>query len=120
MSRYVGIGLHRRRSVVVIMDQDGTRVSLRRIANSPFVSEAVADAGPDPEVVFEATWGWYWALPPVRLEYCPDDDSKPGKDPDPNRVLGDGEHHNTEAGPDDDAKSDKRSVATAFFRVLWI
>ncbi len=62
MSRYVGIDLHRRRSVVVIMDEDGTRVSLRRIENSPLaLAEAVADAGPGPEVVLEATWGWYWA-----------------------------------------------------------
>ena len=62
MSRYVGIDLHRRRSVVVIMDPDGTRVSLERIENSPLaLVEAVAEAGPDPEVVLEATWGWYWA-----------------------------------------------------------
>ncbi len=62
MSRYVGIDLHRRRSVVVIMDEDGTRVSLRRIENSPLaLAEAVAEAGPDAEVVLEATWGWYWA-----------------------------------------------------------
>ncbi len=62
MSRYMGIDLHRRRSVVVIMDEDGTRVSLRRIENSPLaLAEAVANAGPGPEVVLEATWGWYWA-----------------------------------------------------------
>ncbi len=52
MSRYVGIDLHRRRSVVVIMDEHGTRVSLRRIENSPLaLAEAVAEAGPDAEVV---------------------------------------------------------------------
>lgn len=62
MSRYVGIDLHRRRSVVVILDADGTKVSSRRIDNSPLaLVEAVAEAGPDPEVVLEATWGWYWA-----------------------------------------------------------
>lgn len=62
MSRYVGIDLHRRRSVVVILDADGTKVSSRRIDNSPVaLVEAVAEAGPDPEVVLEATWGWYWA-----------------------------------------------------------
>jgi transposase len=62
VSRYVGVDLHRRRSVVVIMDPDGTTVSLRRIENSPLaLAEAVGEAGPDPEVVIEATWGWYWA-----------------------------------------------------------
>ena len=62
MSRYVGIDLHRRRSVVVILDSDGTRVSSTRIENSPMnLAAAVAEAGPEPEVVLEATWGWYWA-----------------------------------------------------------
>ncbi len=43
MSRYVGIDLHRRRWVVVIMDEDGTRVSLRRIENLPLaLAEVVA------------------------------------------------------------------------------
>jgi len=62
VSRYVGIDLHRRRSVVVIMDPDGTKVSSTRIENSPMnLAAAVREAGPEPEVVLEATWGWYWA-----------------------------------------------------------
>ena len=62
MSRYVGIDLHRRRSVVVILDPDGAKVSSRRIENSPMaLAAAVGEAGPEPEVVLEATWGWYWA-----------------------------------------------------------
>ncbi len=62
MSRYVGIDLHRRRSVVVILDPDGTKVSSERIDNSPLeLVRAVAEAGPAPEVVLEATWRWYWA-----------------------------------------------------------
>lgn len=62
MSRYVGVDLHRRRSVVVIVDGDGERLSSRRIENSPLaLAEAVAEAGEAPEVVLEATWGWYWA-----------------------------------------------------------
>ena len=57
------IDLHRRRSVVVIMDEDGTRVSLPRIENSSMaLAEAVAETGPDVEVVLEATWGWYGRL----------------------------------------------------------
>jgi transposase len=62
VSRYVGIDLHRRRSVVVILDPDGTKVSSKRIDNSPLeLARAVGEAGPEPEVVLEATWGWYWA-----------------------------------------------------------
>ena len=67
MSRYVGVDLHRRRSVVVILDEDGTRVSLRRIENSPLaLVEAVGEAGSGAEVVLEATWGWYWAADVLR------------------------------------------------------
>ena len=61
MSRYVGVDLHRRRSQVVILDPDGTKVSSGRVDNSPLeLVRAVAEAGPDPEVVLP-TWGWYWA-----------------------------------------------------------
>ena len=62
MSRYVGVDLHRRRSVVVILDPDGRKVSSTRIENSSMnLAAAVWEAGPEPEVVLEATWGWYWA-----------------------------------------------------------
>jgi len=58
----VGIDLHRRRSVVVILDPDGTKLSSTRIENSPMaLVAAVGEAGAEPEVVLEATWGWYWA-----------------------------------------------------------
>ena len=44
------------------MDPDGTKVSSRRIENSPMnLAAAVGEVGPEPEVVLEATWGWYWA-----------------------------------------------------------
>ena len=63
MSRYVGIDLVRRRSVVVILDGDGVKQSSVRIENSPLaLAEAVAEAGAGAEVVIEATWGWYWAV----------------------------------------------------------
>jgi transposase len=62
VSRYVGIDLHRRRSQVVILDGDGVKRSSVRVENSPgALVEAVAAAGEAPEVVLEATWGWYWA-----------------------------------------------------------
>ncbi len=59
---YVGIDLHRRRSVIVRKNSAGEVLSKVRIENSPMaVAEAVAAAGPEPEVVLEATFGWYWA-----------------------------------------------------------
>src|SRR5918995_6503439 len=62
MGSYVGIDLHRRRSVVVVLNEDGDRVSWCRIDNTPaaLVAELTA-AGPDAEVAMEACWGWYWA-----------------------------------------------------------
>jgi len=61
--RYVGIDLHRRRSVIYAMTAEGAKVSCVRIANDPVaLSLAVADAGGDAEVVIEATYGWYWAV----------------------------------------------------------
>ena len=59
--RYVGIDLHRRRSVVVTMDEAGDVLSAVRIPNDPVaMSIAVAEAGEGAEVAFEATYGWYW------------------------------------------------------------
>jgi transposase len=60
---YVGIDLHRRRSVIVRMDGDGRVVGEARIDNEPMVLAAeVAKAGDAPEVAIEATFGWYWAV----------------------------------------------------------
>jgi transposase len=59
---YVGIDLHRRRSVIVRKNAAGEMLSKVRIDNSAMaLAEAVAAAGPEPEVVLEATFGWYWA-----------------------------------------------------------
>jgi transposase len=61
--RYVGIDVHRRRSVVCLMDADGEKLDCVRIANDPLtLLEVVGKAGPDAEVVIEATYGWYWAV----------------------------------------------------------
>ncbi len=62
MGRYVGIDLHRRRSVIVVLDDDGEELWSTKIDNDPAtLAAAITRAGPDPEVVLEATWGWYWA-----------------------------------------------------------
>ena len=61
-SEYVGIDLHRRRSVIVRMSPDGEQLSTVKIDNDPLaLAAAIAPAGPNPHVVVEATYGWYWA-----------------------------------------------------------
>jgi transposase len=58
----VGMDLHRRRSVLVRMTEDGRRLGMAKIANSPQDLRAqIARAGKCPKVVLEATYGWYWA-----------------------------------------------------------
>jgi transposase len=60
--QYVGIDLHRRRSVIVRKNADGELLSKTHIVNDPLALAAAVDAaGPEPEVVLEATFGWYWA-----------------------------------------------------------
>jgi transposase len=57
-----GMDLHRRRSVLVRMTEDGRRLGTARITNSPAeLRKAIAAAGTNPRVVLEATYGWYWA-----------------------------------------------------------
>jgi len=59
----VGMDLHRRRSVLVRMTEDGRKLETARIENSPAALRAViARAGNNPRVVVEATYGWYWAV----------------------------------------------------------
>ena len=54
--------LHRRRSVLVRVSEDGRRLDTARITNSPGALQAeIAKAGTNPRVVLEATYGWYWA-----------------------------------------------------------
>jgi len=58
----VGMDLHRRRSVLVRMTEAGQQLEAIRISNDPECLRAViARAGEAPEVVLEATYGWYWA-----------------------------------------------------------
>src|SRR5215471_17653493 len=58
----VGMDLHRRRSVLVRMSEDGRRLGVARITNSPAdLRREIAKAGKYPRVVLEGTYGWYWA-----------------------------------------------------------
>lgn len=55
---YVGIDLHRRRSVIVQMDPAGEVLSTTRILNDKeSLARALEPAGPDTKVVMEATYG---------------------------------------------------------------
>ena len=61
--QFVGIDLHRRRSVIVRQSESGEQLSAVRIVNDPVSLELqLEEAGADPEVVLEATYGWYWAV----------------------------------------------------------
>jgi transposase len=54
--------LHRRRSVLVRMTETGEHLETVRISNDPeYLRQVMARAGEAPEVVLEATYGWYWA-----------------------------------------------------------
>jgi transposase len=58
----IGMDLHRQRSVLVRMAEDGRKLETARIDNSPAaLRTVVARAGTNPRVVVEAAYGWYWA-----------------------------------------------------------
>src|SRR5246127_4034189 len=60
--QFVGMDLHRRRSVLVRMTEAGEHLETVRILNDRDVlAEVMSRAGESPEVVLEATYGWYWA-----------------------------------------------------------
>jgi hypothetical protein len=49
-------------SVIVRQTVAGEQLSVTRIGNDPIVlAEEIGKAGECPEVVLEATYGWYWA-----------------------------------------------------------
>ena len=61
--QFVGIDLHRRRSVLVRTTDTGEVLESVRISNDVDRLRSVIErAGEDPEVVLEATYGWYWAV----------------------------------------------------------
>jgi transposase len=60
---YVGIDLHRRRSVIYRMDEQGEKIDCVRIDNVPAIfAGEVSKAPKGSDVVLEATYGWYWAV----------------------------------------------------------
>jgi hypothetical protein len=60
--QFVGIDLHRRRSVIVRMTEAGEVLESTRILNdAERLASVLTRCGEAPEVVMEATYGWYWA-----------------------------------------------------------
>jgi transposase len=65
--QFVGIDLHRRRSVIVRTSLEGEVLEAVQIVNNPeALTDVISRAGDDPEVVLEATYGWYWAVDALR------------------------------------------------------
>ena len=65
--QFVGIDLHRQRSVIVRQSESGQQLSAVRIVNDPVaLGLQLEQPGSDPEVVLEATYGWYWAVDAAR------------------------------------------------------
>lgn len=61
--QFVGIDLHRRRSVIVRSTDAGEALEVVRINNDlDSLAAVMSRAGEAPEVVLEATYGWYWAV----------------------------------------------------------
>jgi hypothetical protein len=60
--QFVGMDLHRRRSVLARMTEAGERLETVHIVNDvDRLAAVIARAGESPDVVLEATYGWYWA-----------------------------------------------------------
>ena len=63
--QYVGIDVHRRRSVIYRMNAAGEKLECVRIDNDPVrLAAEVAKAGPGAHVGVEATHGWNQAADP--------------------------------------------------------
>ena len=61
MSVYVGIDVHRKRSQVAVIDQDGQVLANRNVNNgvTPILS-VIGGLPPGTKAAFEAAFGWGW------------------------------------------------------------
>ncbi len=63
MGQYLGIDFHRRRSVIVRMNDAGEVLCWERIDNDPVeIARVVCDGEAGVPVAIEATYGWYWIV----------------------------------------------------------
>src|SRR5438552_2074710 len=63
MSVYVGIDVHRKRSQVAVIDQDGEVLANRNVPNGvrPILS-VIGDLPSGTSAAFEAAYGWGWLV----------------------------------------------------------
>jgi len=63
MSIYVGIDVHRKRSQVAVIDQDGKVLANRNVPNGvrPILG-VIGDLPPGTPTAFEAAYGWGWLV----------------------------------------------------------
>lgn len=68
--QYVGIDLHLRRSVMVRRDDKGNTCSTVRLDNRDVggIVDEIRAAGSEPDVIVEATYGWYWLVDLLQAE----------------------------------------------------
>lgn len=59
-TRSVGVDLHRRRSQIAIIDEDGELALSRRIVNHPDTFRELLGDPDGTHVALEATYGWEW------------------------------------------------------------
>ncbi len=80
--QYVGIDLHRRRSVIVRRSAEGETLDVVRVDNEDLLAfeKAVMAAGENPEVVLEASYGWYWATDLLQELGLPDPPGAPARE----------------------------------------
>ena len=58
---YVGIDLHRNRSQIAVLNEQGAELVSRRIGNDPGAFlELLQEIGDDAKIALEATYGWEW------------------------------------------------------------
>ena len=58
---YVGMDVHRKRTQVAILDEDGTQLMNRNVPNDPAeMATILGPLGPGTPAVFEAAYGWGW------------------------------------------------------------
>lgn len=63
MSVYVGMDVHRKRTQIAVLDEDGTELVNRNVDNgSVAMRELLEDVPSGTEVAFEAGYGWSWVL----------------------------------------------------------
>jgi transposase len=63
VSVYVGMDVHRKRTQIAILNEDGTEVVNRNVDNgSVAMREVLEDLPQGTEVAFEAGYGWSWLL----------------------------------------------------------